>query len=182
MARRRRTPLTRERVLRAAVALADERGVEAISMRRLGQELGVEAMALYNHVANKDEILSGILDLVVAEIELPSTEHGWKQAMRRSAISAKDALLRHPWAGALWISRQSGGPAGLRRTDWSLRTFREAGLSKDLTYHAFHIVEAFIVGATVLLRHVESAERYEGGFELGIDLILDGLESLRGNA
>ena len=91
-----RTPLSRERVLRAAVALADESGIDSLSMRKLGQALGVEAMSLYNHVANKEEILDGIVDIVVSQIEVPATTTDWKTAMRQRAISAHDVLLRHP--------------------------------------------------------------------------------------
>ena len=143
-----RTPLSKERVLRAAIVLADEGGIEALSMRRLARELGVEAMSLYNHVANKDEILAGIIDLVASEIALPS-DGDWKSAIRRSAISARDVRLRHRWASGLSMSRQSGGPAQLRHSDWMLRTLREAGFSKDLVYHAFHILEAYVLGSTV---------------------------------
>jgi len=144
----RRSPLTKERVLRAAVAFADEHGVEALSMRRLMKELGVEAMSLYNHVANKDEILRGIIDLVVAEIELPEVHGEWKAAMRRSAVSAKDVFLRHSWVSGLMFAKQSGGPASLRRGEWMLSTLREAGFSPDLTYHAFHILGAYVQGVT----------------------------------
>src|SRR5438093_245753 len=106
-----RTPLSRERVLRAAIALADEGGIEALSMRKLARELGVEAMSLYNHVANKDEILDGIMDVVANEAELPSGEADWKTAIRQSAISTRDVFLRHPWACSLSMSRQGGGSA-----------------------------------------------------------------------
>ena len=144
-----RAPLSKERVLRAAVELADAEGLDGLSMRRLAKELGVEAMSLYNHVANKDEILAGMLEVVVGEIELPSDQDDWKVAMRRSAISTRDALRRHSWASSVWMSSQSGGPAQLRRTDWMLRTLREAGLPLDLVYHALHILEAYALGATV---------------------------------
>jgi AcrR family transcriptional regulator len=208
-----RTPLSKDRVLLAAVDLADSGGIEALSMRRLAKELGVEAMSLYNHVANKDEILEGIIDLVTAEIELPSDTADWKAAMRRSATSARDVFLRHPWVSGLMMSRQSGGPAGLRRGEWMLRTLREAGFSKDVTYHAFHILGAYVQGVTTqhlnfpykgeelagmareflqkleadeyrythehVLQHIEPDEGGSGGFELGLDLILDGLERLR---
>jgi len=142
--------LTRERVLRAAVALADEGGIEALSMRRLAKELRVEAMSLYNHVANKDEVLDGIVDAVVGEIENPSDGADWKVAMRRNAISTRDVLVRHPWASKLWMSRQTGGPAQLQHADWRLRTLREAGLPKGLIYHAFHILEAYVLGYTAM--------------------------------
>ena len=143
-----RTPLSRERVLQAAIALADEHGVEALSMRRLAKELGVEAMSLYNHVENKDAILDGIIDTVVGEVELPDGPD-WKSALRQCAISTRDVILRHPWASNLWMSRQSGGPAQLRNGDWKLRMLREAGFSSDLIYHAFHILDALILGFLV---------------------------------
>ena len=125
-----RAPLTKERVLRAAIELADAGGVEALSMRRLAKELGVEAMSLYNHVANKDAILDGIIDAVVSEIELPPAGDDWKAAIRQSAISARNVFVRHRWANNLQMSRQSAGPARLRHMDWMLRTLREAGFSK----------------------------------------------------
>lgn len=208
-----RTRLNRDRVLRAALALADAEGLEALSMRRLAKHLRVEAMSLYNHVANKDEIVGGIIDLVVGEIDLPADEPDWKAALRRNALSAKDVFLRHPWASNLMLAQQSGGPAQMRRADWMLRTLREAGLSEDLTYHAYHVLEAYILGITVqhlsfpyegeelrdratgflqrlpadaypdlvqhIMQHVEPDPTLQGGFELGLDLILDGLERLR---
>jgi AcrR family transcriptional regulator len=200
-------------VLAAAVELADSGGIEALSMRRLARELGVEAMSLYNHVANKDAILDGITDLVTGEIELPPVAGDWKAAMRRSAISAKDVFLRHRWASGLMTSRQSGGPASLRRAEWTLATLRDAGFSKDLTYHAFHILGAYIQGVTEqhlsfpykgeelagmatrfletlpaedfpylaehIVQHIDPDHEGTGGFELGLDLILDGLERMR---
>src|SRR6267143_6978609 len=99
-----RLPLSRERVLRAAMALADESGIDSLSMRRLGQQLGVEAMSLYNHVANKDDILSGIVDMVVSDFDLPTPGAGWKAALRKAAISAHDVLVRHPWAASAMLS------------------------------------------------------------------------------
>src|SRR6266540_4589920 len=106
----RRTPLSRERVLRAAIALADESGIESLSMRKLADELGVKAMSLYNHVANKDDLLDGIVDAVWGEIVLPSAETDWKTRIRGIATSAHEALLRHPWASTLH-ARQKPGPA-----------------------------------------------------------------------
>jgi AcrR family transcriptional regulator len=144
-----RRPLSRERVLRTAVRLADKGGIESLSMRRLAKELGVEAMSLYNHVANKDEILAGMIELVASEIELPSDEADWKAAVRRSSISSRDVLVRHRWASGIWLSSQGGGSARLRHADWLLRTLREAGLSKELTYHAFHILESYVLGFTL---------------------------------
>ena len=143
-----RKPLSKERVLRAALALADAEGIEALSMRRLAKDLGVEAMSLYNHVANKDEILDGIIDLVAGEFELPADAGDWQTAMRRHLISARDVLLRHSWATALWM-RQGGGTARMRNGDWMLRTLREAGFPKELMYHAFHILESYVQGYTL---------------------------------
>lgn len=143
-----RTPLNRERVLRAAVALADKDGIEALSMRRLGNELGVEAMSLYNHVANKDDLLNGITDLILGEIELPSDAE-WKDALRRHAISAHDVLLAHPWACSLALSPDRTSQVSVQRADWMLRQLRVAGFSPDLTYHAYHALDSHILGFTL---------------------------------
>jgi AcrR family transcriptional regulator len=139
-------PLSRQRVLDAAVALADRDGVGALSMRKLAQELGVEAMSLYHHVAGKDAILDGIVDVVFAEIELPSGEGGWKAAMRRRAVSAREALRRHPWATALMESRSTPGPANLRHHDAVLGVLRNAGFSVELAAHAYSLLDAYIYG------------------------------------
>jgi AcrR family transcriptional regulator len=144
-----RTPLNRERVLRAAVALADEAGIESLSMRRLGQELGVEAMSLYNHVAKKDDLLNGITDLVVSEIELPDGADDWKDALRRHAISAHDVLIAHPWACRLALSPDTESPASVRRAEWMLQQLREGGFSPEVTYHAYHALDAHILGFTL---------------------------------
>jgi AcrR family transcriptional regulator len=144
-----RAPLSKERVLRAAITLADEGGIEALSMRRLAQELGVEAMSLYNHVANKDDILAGIVDLVVEEMEAPSKDADWKVAMRQSAISAHEALLRHRWACSLMMSSTGVRAARLRHSEAILATLREAGFSPDLTHHAYHALESHIIGFTL---------------------------------
>ncbi len=148
MPKPKRTPLTRERVLRAAIALADENGIESLSMRRLGQELGVEAMSLYNHVANKDDLLNGITDLVLREIELPETGD-WKEALRRHAISAHDVLASHAWACSLALSPDRNSTASVERTEWMLRQFREGGFSPEVTYHAYHALDAHILGFTL---------------------------------
>jgi AcrR family transcriptional regulator len=141
-----RTPLTRQRVLRAAVALADRGGVGALSMRKLAQELGVEAMSLYHHVANKDDILDGIVDVVFAEIELPTGEAGWRAAMRRRAISAREALRRHPWATGLMESRSTPGPANIRHHDAVLGVLRNAGFPIELAAHAYSLLDSYIYG------------------------------------
>src|SRR5712692_12027060 len=122
-----KTRLKRERVLRAALVLADSSGIDSLTMRNLGRELGVEAMSVYNHVANKNDILDGIVDLVFSEIELPIEGAEWKPAMRKRAISAHEALLRHPWATSLMQSRTKPGPATLRHHDSLLGCFRMAG-------------------------------------------------------
>jgi AcrR family transcriptional regulator len=143
---RARTPLNRERVLRAAIALADTSGIDSLTMRKLGQELGVEAMSLYNHVANKDDILDGIVDLVFSEIALASNGAGWKPAMRRRAISAHEALLRHPWAPSLMQSRTNPGPATLRHHDSVLGSLRTAGFSLVMAAHAVSVIDGYVYG------------------------------------
>jgi AcrR family transcriptional regulator len=144
-----RAPLTRERVLRAAIGLADEAGIESLSMRKLGQELGVEAMSLYNHVANKDDILNAIVDMVVSEIEPPSREADWKTALRQSAKSAYEVLLRHPWAASLILSGSGASQARFRYMDALLGTLRQAGFSAEMTDHAYHALDSHIMGFTL---------------------------------
>jgi AcrR family transcriptional regulator len=132
-------------VLRAAVSLADQGGIAALSMRKLGQALGVEAMSLYNHVAGKGDLLDGMIDVVFGEIGLPDDD-GWKQAMRRRAISAREVLGRHRWAIGLMESRRSPGPATLRHHDAVLGCLREAGFSVGLTAHAYSLLDSYIYG------------------------------------
>jgi len=141
-----RAPLTRERVLRAALVLADTSGLESLSMRKLGQELGVEAMSLYNHVANKDDILDGMVDLVFGEIELPPDQAEWKPAMRKRAISAHEALLRHPWATSLMQSRTNPGPATLTHHDAVLGSLRRAGFTLVMAAHAVSVIDGYVYG------------------------------------
>jgi AcrR family transcriptional regulator len=138
--------LSPERVLRAAVALADSGGIESLTMRRLGQDLGVEAMSLYKHVANKDALLDGMVDLVFAEIELPSADTDWRTAMRDRAVSTRAALTRHPWATPLMQSRTAPGPATLHHHDTVIGTLRRAGFSVELTAHAFSVLDGYIYG------------------------------------
>ena len=142
----RREPLSRDQVLRAAVALADQGGIGALSMRKLGQVLGVEAMSLYNHVANKSDLLDGMIDIVFSEIGLPAGDSGWKQAMRQRAISAREVLARHRWAIGLMESRRSPGPATLRHHDAVLGCLRQAGFPVDLTAHAYSLLYSYIYG------------------------------------
>ena len=145
----RREPLSRERVLRAAVALADEGGIGSLTMRRLGQELGVEAMSLYKHVKNKDDLLDGIVDLVVGDIDVPPTGTPWKEAMRRRAISAHDVMLAHPWAALQVMSRFNIGPGMTRYLDATLGRLREGGFSIDGALDAWHTLDSHIYGFTL---------------------------------
>jgi AcrR family transcriptional regulator len=210
-----RAPLTRERVLLGAVALADAGGIDSLTMRKLGQELGVEAMSLYNHVANKDDILDGIVDLVFSEIDFPSDRVDWKTAMRRRGISVRDVLVRHPWATSLMQSRTKPGPATLQHNDSVIGTLRKGGFTVDMAAHSFSVLDGYIYGfalqqvnlpsrteeeSAALARNILEqlpAEKYPHmaemiseyalkpgydyakEFEFGLDLILDGLESLR---
>ena len=141
-----RTPLSRERILRAAIELADEHGIESLTMRKLGQALGVEAMSLYNHVANKDDLLNGITELIISEVELPSADEEWDAALRKIAISAHDALSRHAWACNLMLSPAAINPARIHYMDSLLAVFRESGFSADVTYSAYHALDAHIFG------------------------------------
>src|SRR3984893_17897152 len=145
-ARQRRMPLSRERVLPAAVAFADESGIGSLSMRKLGDALGVEAMSRYNHVANKDELLDGMVDLVFSEIDLPAGGADWKTAMRQRAVSARQTLARHPWAVGLMESRTSPGPATLRHHDAVIGSLRAAGFSIQMPAHAYSVLDSYIYG------------------------------------
>jgi AcrR family transcriptional regulator len=133
-------------VLRAAIALADVGGVESLSMRKLAKELGVEAMSLYNHVANKDDILDGIVDLVFGEIEPPSSDVDWKTALRGRAISTREALRRHPWAIGLMEARSRPGPANLQAHEAVLGCLRRAGFSLAMTAYAYSVQDSYIYG------------------------------------
>jgi AcrR family transcriptional regulator len=141
-----RTPLSRERVLRTAVAFADENGISSLSMRKLGEVLGVEAMSLYNHVASKGDLLDGMIDYVFSEIGLPSVEADWKTAMRQRAVSARQVLIRHRWAIGLMESRSSPGPATLRHHDAVIGSLRGAGFPIALAAHAFSALDSYIYG------------------------------------
>ena len=141
-----RIPLTRERVLHAAVALADQSGSESLSMRKLGEAVGVEAMSLYHHVANKDDLLDGMIDVVFGEIELPSDCGDWMGAMRQRALSARRVLARHGWAIRFMESRTAPGPSTLRHHDAVLGCLRNAGFSVRLAAHAFSVLDSYIYG------------------------------------
>ncbi|HMJ00396.1 MAG TPA: TetR/AcrR family transcriptional regulator C-terminal domain-containing protein [Gaiellaceae bacterium] len=212
-----RLPLSRDRILQAALELADEGGIETLTMRKLGQALGFEAMSLYNHVANKDDLLDGILDLVLAESEPPAPGGDWDAALRTSAISVHDALGRHPWSCMLLMAPEHARPARVRYMDLLLGRLREAGFSAETTYTAYHVLDAHIFGFSLwetshsytaeeasnlaatfmetitadayphLHEHAqqhfsEGPHREVSAFELGLDLIVDGLKKIRETA
>jgi AcrR family transcriptional regulator len=143
-----RVPLSKQRVLRAAVALADQGGADALSMRKLAQQLGVVPMALYKHVSNKDELLDGMVDVVVGEIDPPPSGIDWKTAIRQRVLSARSALLRHPWASRVIESRTGPTPAVLAYMDSIIGIFRAGGFSIDLTHHAMHAMGSRLLGFT----------------------------------
>ncbi|MGI5134197.1 MULTISPECIES: TetR/AcrR family transcriptional regulator C-terminal domain-containing protein [unclassified Streptomyces] len=184
-----RVPLSREKVLHAAVALADESGIEALTMRKLGEAVGVEAMSLYTHVANKEDLLDGMIDLVFEEIELPSPEGDWKTALRRRAISVRLVLSRHRWAIGLMESRTSPGPTTLRHHDAVIGCLRRAGFSVALTAHAYSALDSYIYGFALQERNLpfdtpgetadlaqailtQAAEHYPHLAELAIEHVL----------
>jgi AcrR family transcriptional regulator len=147
-----RVPLSRERVFDAATRLADEGGLESLTMRKLASELGVEAMSLYHHVANKGDLVSNIVDRVVAEFELPLDEDNWEGAVRKCAVSAHNALVKHPWACNLVLA--PGGTvdafsARMRYMEWLLGQLRGAGFTPELTYQGYHAVDSHIFGFTL---------------------------------
>ncbi|MGW1210522.1 TetR/AcrR family transcriptional regulator [Streptomyces sp. NPDC002499] len=141
-----REPLSRQRVLRAAVELADAGGLETLSMRKLGEAVGVEAMSLYNHVAGKEDLLDGMVDLVFGEVELPAPGEDWRQAMRQRAASMRRVLSGHRWAIGLMESRSRPGPATLRHHDAVLGCLRQGGLSLPMTAHAVSVIDSYIYG------------------------------------
>ncbi len=154
----RRVPLTRERVLRAAMALADAGGLEALTMRRLARALGVEAMSLYYHARNRDDIVDGIVDLVVREIELPPLTGDWKTATRASAVSAHQVLRRHPWACNPLMSAPRVLPSRLRMIDALLARLADAERPSDLADRAYHALDSHILGFTL----------WEAGYTAGL--------------
>ncbi len=212
---RRRTPLTREVVLGEAVALADAEGVGALTMRRVAERLGVEAMSLYHHVPNKDAILDGMVDAVFGEVVLPASETDWRQAMRERAISMREVLNRHPWAVGLLESRSNPGPATLRHHDAVLGSLRSGGFSVAGAAHAFSAMDSYLYGfamqetalpfessggdldelaagildqmgdafphlAEMIVEHaLQPGYAYAEEFEIGLDLVLDGLQRRR---
>lgn len=207
-----RTPLTRARVLEAAIALADRQGLGALTMRRLGAELGYEAMSLYKHVANKDAILDGMIGRIIDEIEVPAEHADWKEAMRRRAHSARAVLTRHPWALGLLETRAATSPAVLAYLNAVLGNLLAADFSARQAARAFWLLDSYIYGQVVQESSLspgrsgagEQADRaamgayphlaaiYRPGpdsgysldseFTFGLELILDGLERLRNSA
>ena len=211
-----RPPLTRERVLRGALTLADEIGVEAFTMRKLAAALDVKPMTIYHHVRGKEQILDGIVDQVFAEIALPPTDLDWRAAIRRRCMSAREVLNRHPWAPPLMESRTSPGPATMRHHDAVLGCLRSGGLSLDTTAHAYAILDSYVYGFTLQEAQLpfhgdadlgELAEQilqafpagayphfvefttqhalkpgysFGSSFEVGLDLILDGIQNTVG--
>jgi AcrR family transcriptional regulator len=215
-----RVPLTRERVLDTAVALADEGGIESLSMRKLAQALDVVPMALYRHVANKDELLDGLVDVVIGEIDPPRRDTDWKTAMRERILSARRALLRHPWASTVMESRATPTPVVLGYMDSMIGLLRTGGFALDLTHHALHAMGSRMFGFTqelfndtsgsdpeidaemwgamagtypyiyeifTTISHDDASvvgagcdDQFE--FEFALDLMLDGIERLKGRS
>ena len=138
--------MNRERTLAVALRVADGEGIEAVTMRRLGRELGVEAASLYHHLHGKDQILDGLVDVVAAEIELPDPSTEWREAISQRAHRTRTVLLRHRWAVSLMESRRNPGPANLRHHDAVLGVLRGAGFSVELAAHAYSLLDSYIYG------------------------------------
>jgi len=141
-----REPLSRERVLRAAITLADQGGIASLSMRKLAQDLGVEAMSLYNHVRNKEDLLDGMADAIVGEIDVRPTREHWKLALRRRMMAARTVLLRHPWAAHVIESRRTLSPMMVRYMEDVVRMLREGGFSVDQAHHTLHVLGSRVLG------------------------------------
>lgn len=168
-----RIPLKRDRILRAAVGLADEGGIESVSMRKVGQQLGVEAMSLYNHVANKDEILDGMIDIVVDEIEeavggfvVPKSQDGWKADLRQRILTTRKVMLQHPWAPGVLETRTTMSPHMLRYFDSMLGILRQGGFSYDLAHHAAHALGSRMLGFTQELFEPDDKEQADEDLEV----------------
>lgn len=209
-----RPPLTKDRILEAAVDVADRDGLDALTMRRLGAELGFEAMSLYKHVANKEEILEGMVELIVGHIVIPEPGADWREAMRRRAISAREVFSQHSWVIALLEARGSSGPAVMRYRNAILGNLMSAGFPIEGAAHAFWLLDCYVYGQVIqetsmtpstpedaadpataapdqatmsdyphLAAMYEHAQTYgytfDGEFEFGLELILDGLERHR---
>jgi len=141
-----RRPLTRERVLRAAIDVADRDGIEALSMRKLGQELGVDAMAMYRHVRSKDDLLDGVVELIVGAFERPPADGDWTATLRHYAMAARRVMLQHPWARRVLEERGTSGPASLAHIEAVLSTILGAGFSMEVAHHALHVLDSRIFG------------------------------------
>lgn len=170
--KRRREPLSREKVLRGAIEIADREGIDGLSMRRLGEALNVEAMSLYKHVSSKDDILGGMVDLVISEIALPAIGGDWRAEMRKRAISAHTVLLRHPWATMLVVERISVGPGMLRYLDATIGCLRQAGFSFPLTDYAWNAIDSYVYGFTFLkLNYPIREEEYASAAQAFLPMI-----------
>lgn len=146
----RRTPLTRERILNTALELADQNGLDTVSMRQVAQGLGVEAMSLYKHIANKDDLLDGLVELVVEQMSVPSPETEWKEALRERAYTVRKVLNRHPWAANLLESRESIGPSRLRHHDSMIGILRKAGFSIELAFNTMIALTSYVYGFVMI--------------------------------
>ncbi len=158
-----KTPLTRESILRTALTLIDQKGLQSLSMRSLGRQLHVEAMSLYNHVVNKDDILSGVLDLIVEEITVPDTDPDWRTEIEKFALSARAALRQHPWAAGLMDSLHVSGPARLNYYDSVIRTFCQAGFSLEQASRGFSLIDSYIYGFALQQSFLESGSTHDSG-------------------
>lgn len=145
-----RQPLSRERILNVALELADTNGLDSVSMRQVAQGLGVEAMSLYKHVANKDDLLDGLVELVVAEMSIPSPSTDWKDALRERAFTVRKTLNAHPWAANLIESRSSIGPMRLRHNDSMIGILKNAGFSIELAFHSMIALTSYVYGFVIL--------------------------------
>ena len=143
-----RAPLTKERVLRAAVVLADRGGIDSLSMRKLAQALGVEAMSLYNHVQNKEDILDGVVDVVVSEIDVPQSGSDWKASLRQTVLAARTVMKQHLWAPHVIETRKMPSPATFAYFDAVLGILRRGGFSLDTAHHALHVMGSRVLGFT----------------------------------
>jgi len=154
-----RPALNREKVLLAAIAIADRDGIDGLSMRKLGEELNVEAMSIYNYIANKEELLDAMCDFIVSLFDSPDINIDWKEALRRSSLSAQKILWKHPWACGLSMSRPNIGSASLMYAETTMGVLRRAGFSTQLTHHAIHALDNHLYGSTL----------QEIGFKLGME-------------
>lgn len=144
-----RLPLTRDRILARAIEYADTNGLEAMSMRKLGGTLGVEAMSLYNHISGKDDLIAGMVDLVMEEVELPDPGGNWKQELETSSNSAHDTFVDHPWIAEILMKPIAATPNRFDYMEAVLATLRRGGFSVELTHHAFHALETHTIGYTM---------------------------------